>query len=75
MLFKLFAIAGIASPTAPIYISEISSPDYRGTFGCFPALLLAVGTTLNIVFARSKDTAILNIVFLTSLFPLHPDVK
>lgn len=34
---------GIASPTAPIYISEISSPDYRGTFGCFPALLLAVG--------------------------------
>lgn len=40
---------GISVPSAVIYISEVVSPHLRGTFGCIPALLLALGVLIGYV--------------------------
>ena len=44
--------AGLAVPSAAIYVAECSSSSLRGTLGSLPAFLMAFGVLIGYVFGR-----------------------
>lgn len=41
--------AGIALPTAQIYVAECSDPETRGVIGSFPALAMSLGVLVTYI--------------------------
>ncbi|XP_065556823.1 facilitated trehalose transporter Tret1-like isoform X2 [Artemia franciscana] len=59
---------GIASVAAPIYVGEISTPRYRGTFGSGFVLLIVMGIT--VVYAIGIFTSWSTLSLISIIFPV-----